>query len=201
MSHLLHCKMRHFANCTSAADRAPDATNARNLSSPPGAQLRTGRGDPSPLAFMFAERVCPPAIRHHPRKRVIQYSRASVFIISALEYWVARSSRAMTTEYGFSFSRHHFVRGIQFRSLPLQPRGRMRPSREGAGKTGCAPHPRSRVHLMLWKKRTRAYRFSGNTPAFPAQWLYGLYAISLAAELCHHRRRDAQEYSNASSPT
>ena len=22
--------------------------------------------------------------------------------------------------------------------------------------------------------RTRAYRFSGNTPAFPAQWLYGL---------------------------
>jgi len=45
--------------------------------------------------------------------------------------------------------------------------------------------------------RTRAYRFSGNTPAFPAQWLYGLYAISLAAMLCHHRRRDAQ----ASSPT
>jgi hypothetical protein len=24
------------------------------------------------------------------------------------------------------------------------------------------------------KKRTRAYRFSGNTPAFPAQWFYGL---------------------------
>jgi hypothetical protein len=24
------------------------------------------------------------------------------------------------------------------------------------------------------QKRTRAYRFSGNTPAFPAQWLYGL---------------------------
>src|SRR2546423_8432861 len=23
--------------------------------------------------------------------------------------------------------------------------------------------------------RTRAYRFSGNTPAFPAQWFYGLY--------------------------
>src|SRR6185312_8375591 len=48
---------------------------------------------------------------------------------------------------------------------------------EGAGKTGCALHPRSRVHLMLWKMRTRAYRFSGNTPAFPAQWLYGLYAL------------------------
>ena len=24
-------------------------------------------------------------------------------------------------------------------------------------------------------KRTRAYRFSGGTPTFPAQWLYGLY--------------------------
>src|ERR1700729_3417307 len=28
---------------------------------------------------------------------------------------------------------------------------------------------------MHKKMRTRAYRFSGNTPAFPAQWLYGLY--------------------------
>src|SRR4030081_772619 len=25
------------------------------------------------------------------------------------------------------------------------------------------------------KKRTRAYRFSGGNPAFPAQWFYGLY--------------------------
>ena len=27
---------------------------------------------------------------------------------------------------------------------------------------------------MCTRTRTRAYRFSGNTPAFPAQWLYGL---------------------------
>jgi hypothetical protein len=26
---------------------------------------------------------------------------------------------------------------------------------------------------------TQAYRFGGNTPAFPAQWLYGLYVIAL----------------------
>jgi hypothetical protein len=25
------------------------------------------------------------------------------------------------------------------------------------------------------EERTRAYRFGGNTPAFPAQWLYGVY--------------------------
>jgi hypothetical protein len=24
-------------------------------------------------------------------------------------------------------------------------------------------------------KRTRAYRFSGGSPAFPAQWFYGLF--------------------------
>jgi hypothetical protein len=27
--------------------------------------------------------------RHHPRKRVIQYSRALMFITVALEYWIA----------------------------------------------------------------------------------------------------------------
>src|SRR5438876_5315918 len=62
-------------------------------------------------------------------------------------------------------------------------RGAMRPScesnhfaldKEGAGKTGCALHPRSRVQ---WHKkvRTRAYRSSGEHPAFPAQWFDGLW--------------------------
>ena len=30
--------------------------------------------------------------------------------------------------------------------------------------------------------RTRAYRYSRNTPAFPAQWLYGLCRALLAIE-------------------
>jgi hypothetical protein len=52
---------------------------------------------------------------------------------------------------------------------------------EGAGKTGCALHPRSRV--QKWeKKRTRAYRFSGGSPAFPAQWFYGLCRALLGDE-------------------
>jgi hypothetical protein len=45
--------------------------------------------------------------------------------------------------------------------------------KEGAGNAGCALHPRSRVQNCA-KKRTRAYRFSGNTPASPAQWPYDL---------------------------
>ncbi len=47
------------------------------------------------------------------------------------------------------------------------------PKVEGAGKTGCALHPRSRAQKCM-QKRTRAYRFSGSIPAFPAQWFYGL---------------------------
>jgi hypothetical protein len=47
------------------------------------------------------------------------------------------------------------------------------PQKEGAGNAGCTLHPRSRVQNCA-KKRTRAYRFSGGNPAFPAQWLYGL---------------------------
>jgi hypothetical protein len=61
---------------------------------------------------------------------------------------------------------------------------------EGAGNAGCALHPRSRVQNRQ-RKRTRAYRFSGGTPTFPAQWLYGLlralpgesgFVVSVACE-------------------
>ena len=65
-----------------------------------------------------------------------------------------------------SRSRRGFSREVlSFRSRP--------PRKEGAGKAGCALHPRSRVQNCA-KKRTRAYRFSGSSPAFPAQWFYGL---------------------------
>jgi hypothetical protein len=39
------------------------------------------------------------------------------------------------------------------------------------------------------RKRTRAYRFSGGNPAFPAQWLYGLYALFPATNSCCHGRQ------------
>src|ERR1700729_3156714 len=49
-----------------------------------------------------------------------------------------------TIRYDSAFSRHGFVRGLQIIG-PRKERGRTRPSREGAGKTGCALHPRSHV--------------------------------------------------------
>ena len=78
-------------------------------------------------------------------------------------------SRMMTTEHTFALSRRHSPEVCKFIPPPKK--------REGAGKTGCALHPRSRVQSSK-QKRTRAYRFSGNTPAFPAQWFYGLSSCS-----------------------
>src|SRR3954463_104729 len=69
-----------------------------------------------------------------------------------------------SVEYGFAISRHE---------MPELCSNLVPPRIEGAGKTGCALHPRSRVQDAQ-SKRTRAYRVSGNTQAFPAQWFYGL---------------------------
>jgi hypothetical protein len=61
---------------------------------------------------------------------------------------------------------------------------------EGAGKAGCALHPRSRVQTCT-KKRTRAYRFSGGNPAFPAQWFTAYSALSPVTGLsCHRHPRE-----------
>src|SRR3954453_22528202 len=66
----------------------------------------------------------------------------------------------------FTFSRHEMPELCQeFLALSKT---------EGAGKAGCALHPRSRVQCAQ-EVRTRAYRSSGEHPAFPAQWLYGLW--------------------------
>src|SRR6266850_4211802 len=62
-----------------------------------------------------------------------------------------------------------------------------RPLCEGAGKTGCALHPRSRVRFAQTKVHT-SIQGSGNTPAFPAQWLYGLLRALPGERLFCHRR-------------
>jgi hypothetical protein len=61
---------------------------------------------------------------------------------------------------------------------------------EGAGNAGCALHPRSRVQNCA-KKRTRAYRFSGGNPAFPARLVLTAYAALSPAtnSSCHRHRR------------
>src|SRR5258706_13482541 len=44
---------------------------------------------------------------------------------------------------------------------------------EGAGKAGWPMHPQPRVRNKKAHERSH-HRFTGNRPAFPAQWFYGL---------------------------
>src|SRR5437762_165605 len=85
--------------------------------------------------------------------------------------------------------------------MTLRSRGASRPRfassfalfeiREGAGKTGCLLHPRSRVRFAQTKLHT-SIQGSGNTPAFPAQWLYGLLRALPGERLfCLRRPREA----------
>ncbi|MEH2547406.1 hypothetical protein V1283_004051 [Bradyrhizobium sp. AZCC 2262] len=70
---------------------------------------------------------------------------------------------------------------------------------EGAGKTGCLLHPRSRVRFALNKVHT-SIQGSGSIPAFPAQWLYGLLRALPGERLfCLRRQRDRSRQLNAST--
>jgi hypothetical protein len=75
----------------------------------------------------------------------------------------------MTIDHDFMISRRDAPEVLHF----VGP-----PEIEGAGKTGCAPHPRSRVQLAQKKTHTSIQVWRRH-PAFPAQWLYGLYVIVL----------------------
>jgi hypothetical protein len=124
-------------------------------------------------------------------------------ITSALEYWIARRSLSAggalrrpvggRRRWDVCLRSRDTIRP-SFANSVAQKRGRRRPSREGAGKTGCALHPRSRVQRQR-ERRTRAYRFSGSSPAFPAQWFYDLLRALPGDRLfCHHRRCDAKHH-------
>src|SRR5258705_9077118 len=90
---------------------------------------------------------------------------------------------AMTGERAFAFSRRLTPEVCIF----VWPSSKS----EGAGKTGCLLHPRSRVRFAQTKVHTSIQR-SGNTPAFPAQWLYGLLRALPGERLfCLRRPREA----------
>ena len=77
---------------------------------------------------------------------------------------------AMTAECNFTFSRHDLPEVLQ-ENLALEIRGRREDRVRAAPAVSYA--------IVATRVCARAYRFGGNTPAFPAQWLYGLYVIVL----------------------
>ena len=120
------------------------------------------------------------------RAREIRSEKRSLRRRQATSRWRCSSPRITdfvcvnVREYDFTISRRD-----------LRPRFAGIPSlkTEGAGNAGCLLHPRSRVQI-LQRERTRAYRYSRSTPAFPAQWFYGLCrALPGENSSCHHRCR------------
>ena len=79
-----------------------------------------------------------------------------------------------------SRSRDMFCPRFAFRLPPRKQRAQGRPGARCTRGLACN---------CAQKTRTRAYRFSGNTPAFPAQWLYGLLRALPGERLSCHRRR------------
>jgi hypothetical protein len=85
----------------------------------------------------------------------------------------------------------HCARGLRLKPCPLKLRAQGRPGARCTRGLACNCAQRT---------RTRAYRFSGNTPAFPAQWLYGLLRALPGERLfCHRRRRDTSRQLDAST--
>jgi hypothetical protein len=140
------------------------------------------RAQPPSAAVVPRHRVSPSASPMTGSSGVSSTPRPFGSIIAASGILGHPLSRVMTTEYVSAISRLTAPEFCKF----------TRPKREGAGKTGCALHPRSRVQCAFKERRTRAYRFSGNTPAFPARWLYGLFRALPGDRLsCHRRSREA----------
>jgi hypothetical protein len=134
-----------------------------------GRTMRPGRGpilrDAAKAPLLPSERKCA-----HPGMRV-----------RALAYPLNLSNSAVFNKHKFAISPHHLREVCQQTSRPLEIRGRREDRVRAAPAVSCA--------ICASKKRTRAYRSSGSIPAFPAQWLYGLYRALPGERLCCHRRR------------
>jgi hypothetical protein len=96
----------------------------------------------------------------------------------------------MTGGYASAFSRRHSPEFCKF-IRPKKIEGAARPSKgRREDRVRAAPAvPCAKVD----RKRTRAYRFSGNTPAFPAQWFTAYSVLSpVRPELvCHRHPQEA----------
>jgi len=89
-------------------------------------------------------------------------------------------SRVTTSECEFAISRHALSEVCIFVCPSFNQRAQGRPGARCTRGLACQ---------LRKQKCTRAYKFSGNTPAFPAQWLYGLLRTLPGERLFCHRRR------------
>ena len=110
------------------------------------AKCETGWGKCSPL-----ER-CPSGRSPHP---ATHFMRVDLPL-------QGRVSRDRHSHFRFMFQRATHLRNLATRCARALPEISLPPKIEGAGKTGCALHPRSRVRFAQ-NRCTRAYRAAENT--------------------------------------
>src|SRR5665213_2316869 len=129
--------------------------------------------------------------RHHPRKRVIQYSRVFPFIHQRSGILGRPVKPGDDDRIWVRVLAARFRPSIASTFAPSKTKGAGDPQERAQGRPG-ARCTRGLVCIDAQEMRTRAYRFSGGSPAFPAQWFYDLYVLSLVIGLsCHHRPREA----------
>ena len=169
---LLHCKMRHSV-------RSGFRPFRRQSSSPRSGSCASRR--PHRGLFRCEKERSRLSPRHCERSEAIHSCR----MCATMDRFAAL---AMTAGYSFAILAALIARGLHLR-LPSS-------KSEGAGKTGCALHPRSRVRFAQTKAHT-SIQGSGSIPAFPAQWLYGLLRALPGERLfCLRRPREASPLPN-----
>jgi hypothetical protein len=162
----------------------------------------------------------------YPRSRVSSTPRVLASIAGVSEYWIVRSSRTMTVEGLVPTSNIVIASGAKqsraarkeldcfvasLLAMTLRGRGVPPHSRDSTAPEACKfvrpkgeraqGRPGARCTRGLAcksreERRTRAYRFSGGSPAFPAQWFTAYSVLSPARPelVCHRRPRDAKHH-------
>ena len=133
--------------------------------------LSSGGRSADPLTGDDTECVAPTYPRHceeptgRANARPMTGSATKQSILPLLGEMDCFASLAMTTKCTSAFPRRESARGRERKLSPQKKRAQGRPGARCTRGLVCKMHIRIRI---------RAYRFSGNTPAFPAQWFYGL---------------------------
>jgi hypothetical protein len=138
-----------------------------------GRSLSSGAHSRDPVADDDIESLAP---RPAPSLRAL--AKQSRGRKEALDCFVARAPRndVERSRYNSAFSRQHPPEFCKFIG-PQKERAQCDPQERAQGRPG-ARCTRGPVCKSSKQKRTRAYRFSGSSPAFPAQWFYGSFSCS-----------------------
>jgi hypothetical protein len=115
--------------------------------------------------------LCPPynsAKTRHSKTVIARSEATKQSILSLRGEMDCFASLAMTVSISGMVSRSRGAMRLSFDLNFSPPRKQRAQGRPGARCT------RGLVCKLHKKMRTRAYRFSGEHPAFPAQWFYGL---------------------------